>query len=209
MVATSSPVVHPQQPAEAAELVDSDGVAAGERTFAAGDRVVCLRNDRRLGVHNALFASVTAATPDRLVLRSEADGRRINLPLGCAADGHLDHAWATTIHKAQGATYGHALLLGDRLYRQAGYTGLSRAARSSCRGRRTRTTRCPGTRGRHPGRWVRPPTASAGVGGGPPSPPWGGGAVPHRSVGPIDVPLRRAGGIGPRRHGGVLVVAPG
>ena len=40
---------------------------------------------------------------------------------------HLDHAYATTIHKAQGATYDRVLLLGDdRLYRQAGYTGLSR-----------------------------------------------------------------------------------
>ncbi|HEX7197783.1 MAG TPA: MobF family relaxase, partial [Candidatus Limnocylindria bacterium] len=107
--------------------IDRRGVTAGDRTFAAGDRVVCLHNDRRLGVHNALFATVATAAPDRLVLTSEADGRHIDLPIGYAADGHLDHAWATTIHKAQGATYDHALLLGDdRLYRQAGYTGLSR-----------------------------------------------------------------------------------
>ncbi len=107
--------------------VDRDGMAAGARTFATGDRVVCLHNDRRIGVHNALFATVSAATSDRLVLTSEADGRRIDVPIGYAVDGHLDHAWATTVHKAQGATYDQALLLGDdRLYRQAGYTGLSR-----------------------------------------------------------------------------------
>jgi hypothetical protein len=38
------------------------------------------------------------------------------------------HGYATTIHKAQGATVDQAFLLGsDNLYREAGYTGLSRA----------------------------------------------------------------------------------
>jgi hypothetical protein len=49
------------------------------------------------------------------------------VPWHYIADGHVAHGYATTIHKAQGATYDRTLLLGDdRLYRQAGYTGLSR-----------------------------------------------------------------------------------
>src|SRR5581483_3313355 len=68
-----------------------------------------------------------AVEADHVVLRDEATGRHVPLPRGYIVDGHVDHAYATTIHKAQGASYSHALLLGDdRLYRQAGYTGLSR-----------------------------------------------------------------------------------
>jgi hypothetical protein len=88
---------------------------------------VCRQNDRRLGLHNALFGREVAADQDHLVVVDESTSRQVLVPRGYAVDGHLDHAYATTIHTAQGASYSHALLLGDdRLYRQAGYTGLSR-----------------------------------------------------------------------------------
>jgi hypothetical protein len=107
--------------------VATTGMSVYGRTFATGDRVVCRQNDRRLGLHNALFGRVVAADQDHLVVVDESTSRQVLVPRGYAVDGHLDHAYATTIHKAQGASYSHALLLGDdRLYRQAGYTGLSR-----------------------------------------------------------------------------------
>jgi hypothetical protein len=90
--------------------------------------VVCLDNDRRLGVHNAMFATVLAVDHEagELVVAPEGKDTTRRLPEDYVAE-HLDHAYATTIHKAQGATYDRVLLLGDdRLYRQAGYTGLSR-----------------------------------------------------------------------------------
>ncbi len=99
------------------------------RTFGVGDRVVCLDNDRRLGVHNAMFGRVVAVDAGQRQVAMEADttGQRLVLSEPHLVAGHLDHAYATTIHKAQGATYDRTLLLGDdRLYRQAGYTGLSR-----------------------------------------------------------------------------------
>jgi hypothetical protein len=108
-------------------VVDPTGIEAGERTFATGDRVVCLDNDRRLGVHNAMFAAVVDVDHEVGELVVVPDGRdtRRRLPDDYIAE-HLDHAYATTIHKAQGATYDRVLMLGDdRLYRQAGYTGLS------------------------------------------------------------------------------------
>lgn len=41
--------------------------------------------------------------------------------------GHVAHAYATTIHKAQGVTVDRCLTLGtDDLYREAGYVALSR-----------------------------------------------------------------------------------
>jgi hypothetical protein len=108
--------------------VAADGLEVGNRTFATGDRVVCLDNDRRLGVHNAMFATVVDVDTDGRRVVIEPDGRAGPRPLPHDyVAHHLDHAYATTIHKAQGATYDRALLLGDdRLYRQAGYTGLSR-----------------------------------------------------------------------------------
>jgi hypothetical protein len=46
--------------------------------------------------------------------------------------GHLSYAYASTVHKAQGATVDRAFLLGsDQLYREAGYVGLSRGRLSN------------------------------------------------------------------------------
>jgi conjugative relaxase-like TrwC/TraI family protein len=106
-----------------------DGMSVDDRTFTVGDRVVCLHNDRRLGVHNAQFGTVSAVHPegDWLAVDVDGTGEQVMIPRRYVEDRHLDYAYATTIHKAQGATYDRTLLLGDdRLYRQAGYASLSR-----------------------------------------------------------------------------------
>jgi hypothetical protein len=49
------------------------------------------------------------------------------LPTEYLEVGHIAHAYATTIHKAQGMTVDRCLTLGtDDLYREAGYVALSR-----------------------------------------------------------------------------------
>ncbi len=109
--------------------VETTGITHDGRTYSVGDRIVCLNNDRRVGVHNAMFGRVTGIDLDArsLTVEPEEGGRRVLVPWHYIADGHVAHGYATTIHKAQGATYDRTLLLGDdRLYRQAGYTGLSR-----------------------------------------------------------------------------------
>ena len=99
------------------------------REFAAGDKVICLRNDRRLGVRNGTIATVAAVHPDFGEITLDSGTR---LPHHYLADGHLDHGYATTVHKAQGATVDRAFLLGSEgLYREAGYVGLSRAREST------------------------------------------------------------------------------
>ncbi len=100
-------------------------LSAGGREYAVGDRVVAMRNAYRLGIVNGEAGVVAALDPAQLTLELDA-GRRVRLPLEYVADG-LDHGYAITAHRAQGATVDAAFVLGsDELYREWGYTALSR-----------------------------------------------------------------------------------
>ena len=102
------------------------------RPFQIGDRVVCLRNDRRLDVRNGTVGDITHIDHRRRTLTMDTpDGIR-RLPAEYLDDGHVRHGYAVTIHKAQGITCDHALLLGsDELHRESGYVGLSRGRESN------------------------------------------------------------------------------
>jgi conjugative relaxase-like TrwC/TraI family protein len=109
----------------AGRLTGPDTTIAG-REFAPGDHVLTLRNDRRIGIRNGTTGTLLHITPDRAVINT-ADGT-VTLPGDYLSAGHLTHNYATTIHKAQGATVDHAYLLGsDQLFREAGYVAFSRA----------------------------------------------------------------------------------
>ena len=94
----------------------------------AGDRVVCLRNHRRLGVTNGSRGTVTTVDPDDGAIDVALDqGKSVTLPRWYLHAGHLAHGYAITGHKAQGATVEHTFVLGsDELYREWGYVALSR-----------------------------------------------------------------------------------
>ena len=119
-------------------LMDEHGHLRGDplmldgRPFQIGDRVVCLRNDRRLDVRNGTTGDITMIDPhDRTLTINTADGARI-LPADYLDAGHVRHGYAVTIHKAQGVTCDHALLLGtDDLYQESGYVGISRGRHSN------------------------------------------------------------------------------
>lgn len=112
---------------QAGMLGDIEVEAAG-REFAAGDRVVACRNDRRSGLANGTRGTVEAVDPERgeLTVRLD-DGRPVDVSRGYLDEGHLDHGYAMTAHKAQGSTVDRTFVLGsDDLYREWGYTALSR-----------------------------------------------------------------------------------
>ncbi|MGB3412448.1 MAG: AAA family ATPase [Microthrixaceae bacterium] len=119
-------------------LMADNGLLHGEelhqdgRPFQIGDHVVCLRNDRRLGVRNGTVGNITRIDhQDRTFTIDTEDGTR-RLPAEYLDDGHVRHGYAVTVHKAQGITCDHALLLGsDELYRESGYVGLSRGRESN------------------------------------------------------------------------------
>ena len=96
--------------------------------FAAGDRVVCLRNDRRLDVDNGTRATIVAVHPDgALDIRPDGHGRPVTLPAPYLADGNLAHGYAITGHKAQGLTVDHALVVADETVDgEWGYVAMSR-----------------------------------------------------------------------------------
>lgn len=73
----------------------------GERTFASGDRIMFLRNERELGVKNGTLGIVERVTPHAMAVRTD-DGRAVTFDTKDYA--HVDHGYAATIHKAQGMT---------------------------------------------------------------------------------------------------------
>jgi hypothetical protein len=117
----------------AAGELGHEELVVGERRFAVGDEVLCLRNDRVVGVINSTVATVWRldAVNSSLIVDVRG-GARVELPQRYLEAGDVTHAYATTVHKAQGMTVDRTLLLGDdRLYREAGYVGLSRGRKSN------------------------------------------------------------------------------
>lgn len=78
----------------------------GKRSFAPGDRIVLLENNRDLGVKNGMLGTVEAVEPDALQIRLDGAGqnnaRSVSIPV--KSYQAFDHGYATTIHKSQGAT---------------------------------------------------------------------------------------------------------
>ena len=77
-------------------------------------------------MRNGTRGTVVGFDADGLHIQT-ASGSRI-LPTRCVESGHLSHGYATTVHKAQGATYDRAFVLAtDSLTREVGYVAMSRA----------------------------------------------------------------------------------
>jgi Ti-type conjugative transfer relaxase TraA len=80
----------------------------GGRSFASGDRIMFLRNERELGVKNGTLGTIEQVTPQRMAVRTH-DGRSVAFDIKDYA--HVDHGYAATIHKAQGMTVDRAHVL--------------------------------------------------------------------------------------------------
>ncbi|OWQ92453.1 Ti-type conjugative transfer relaxase TraA [Sphingopyxis witflariensis] len=76
-------------------------VERGDRSFAPGDRVMFLRNERSLEVKNGTLGTIERVTEHHIAVRTD-DARRVAFDVKDYRD--LDHGYAATIHKAQGMT---------------------------------------------------------------------------------------------------------
>lgn len=101
------------------------------RSFQAGDNIICLSNDRRLGVLNGTRGTVTSVdVPERTLTLSTTGRTSITVPAAYLDAGHLTHGYAITGHKAEGMTSSHVFVLGsDMIYREWGYVSMSRGRR--------------------------------------------------------------------------------
>jgi Ti-type conjugative transfer relaxase TraA len=99
-------------------------VERGERSFATGERVMFLRNDRELGVKNGSLGKLRSVNAQRMAVMLD-DGRSV--AFDTKDYNQLDHGYAATIHKAQGVTVDRAHVLATPgLDRHASYVALSR-----------------------------------------------------------------------------------
>lgn len=105
--------------------------AKGKKEFAAGDRLYFLRNERSLGVRNGSLGTVERVEGGVLQVRLDgSDGQRVAVDSRFYTD--LDHGYAATVHKAQGATVDRTFVLASKYFdRHVAYVALSRHRESA------------------------------------------------------------------------------
>jgi len=97
----------------------------GERTFADGDRVLFLKNERSLGVFNGSSGTVVQADQNRLEVR--LDGETDTFIVRANEYNTIDHGYARTIHKEQGNTVDQSFVyLSPTMDAQLSYVALTR-----------------------------------------------------------------------------------
>lgn len=97
----------------------------GARNFAAGDQIVFLRNENSLDVKNGMIGRVAEAKAGRIVVEIGDDKRRVEIAQAFYRD--LDHGYATTIHKSQGATVDRVKVLASlSLDKHLAYVAMTR-----------------------------------------------------------------------------------
>lgn len=112
---------------------DENGEIIGERStktvLAAGDRLLFTKNDKQLDVQNGLIGRVIDLSEEGR-LRVALDGGRV-VDFALQDYAHLALGYATTVHKAQGATYDRAYVLAtNRMDARLAYVALTRHRQS-------------------------------------------------------------------------------
>jgi Ti-type conjugative transfer relaxase TraA len=101
--------------------------AEGGRHFSSGDQIVFLKNDASLGVKNGMLGKVVEASAGFLVVELDAGQARRRVSFDERSYAMVDHGYATTVHKAQGATVDRVKLLASlSLDRHLTYVAMTR-----------------------------------------------------------------------------------
>ncbi|WP_107677897.1 Ti-type conjugative transfer relaxase TraA [Agrobacterium sp. LAD9] len=101
--------------------------ADGERRFDAGDQIVFLKNEGSLGVKNGMIGQVVEAAANRIVATVGDGDQRRQVIVEQRFYNNLDHGYATTIHKSQGATVDRVKVLASlSLDRHLTYVAMTR-----------------------------------------------------------------------------------
>lgn len=98
----------------------------------AGDKVMMLRNDRRLGVRNGNRGVVLDVDPDEHAMRVQLARGVVDVPARYVGACYVGHAYAMTVNKAHGLTCDATMMLGDDLlYRELAYEAMSRGRKEN------------------------------------------------------------------------------
>lgn len=101
--------------------------ADGERRFDAGDQIVFLKNEGSLGLKNGMIGHVVVAAANRIVATVGEGDQRRQVIVEQRFYNNLDHGYATTIHKSQGATVDRVKVLASlSLDRHLTYVAMTR-----------------------------------------------------------------------------------
>jgi Ti-type conjugative transfer relaxase TraA len=99
-------------------------VERGARSFASGDRIMFLQNERGLGVKNGTLGTIELVSTQSMTVQTD-DGRSVRFDL--KDYNRIDHGYAATIHKAQGMTVERAHVLATPgMDAHSSYVALSR-----------------------------------------------------------------------------------
>lgn len=98
------------------ELSDSTIIKTdqGMREFAVGDRILFTRNDYSLNVKNGMLGIVQEIDDKHMSIKldqAEHDLESKTITINTDSYAAIDHGYATTIHKCQGATVDHTFVL--------------------------------------------------------------------------------------------------
>jgi hypothetical protein len=118
----------------ASKRLNGPTLETGERAFQAGDRILCCRNQPRLDVCNGDLGTVDSVNTDSgsLTVRLDRDPETRDLPSWYLEDGHVDHGYALTGHKAQGVTTGRTFtVITAGTDREWAYVALSRGQQAN------------------------------------------------------------------------------
>lgn len=102
----------------------------GKRAFAAGERVMFLKNDRGMGVKNGTLGVLRGIENGQMSVQLDDHGK-VGAGQMVTVDlreyTNLEHGYATTIHKSQGATVSRTKVMAGRAFdRHATYVAASR-----------------------------------------------------------------------------------
>lgn len=115
---------------EAGAITGPEIEAPGGKRYGVGDRVVTLAPSGDGRFVTSERGTVTAVGHDELIVRF-GDGRHETLAGEHLADDRLDHAYAVTVHRMQGATVDRAHVFADGGGRELAYVAMSRGRDTS------------------------------------------------------------------------------
>lgn len=115
-----------QQLRKDAGLLGATPCVIGGREFYPGDRVIFGRNDRKLGVKNGTFGTLTGEQHGSAVIQLDQSNKSVFVPLN---HEHVRLGYAVTTHKSQGTTVQRAFVLfcDTMQSRESTYVQVSRA----------------------------------------------------------------------------------